>query len=361
MKKVYYYLILIFSIIIVTLAAGELTIRGYLFFHKDRISTLMSDIFFSQYHLINYKIKSINMYFLKKNFSTVIYANGLVWHHETDKYGFRNRGHNAEKSDVLLIGDSFIYGHGVEINQTVTEYLRNNHGIYAYNMGRSSDCLYQSYVLLRTYYDLFKPKKVIIFPFFNDIDDLLALRSEKQLTDLPEITAYNYSEILDETLKNDGGIPEKARMIRYKSYLYRLYKAKEIVFKSLLTSGGHKHEVDLRDLSISVYSRPNYQLIEGYYLSILKDIKRLCSKYNTEVYLVNIYPQIEGRDLHLKKAIEDFDKFMQHVAMKSNINYFDTKILFNNEPEYYIPIDKHLSDKGHKKLAAFIAQILEKH
>jgi len=42
-----------------------------------------------------------------------MYYNRYVWTHEADALGFRNRG-PIVPADVLLLGDSFIYGHGVE-------------------------------------------------------------------------------------------------------------------------------------------------------------------------------------------------------------------------------------------------------
>lgn len=357
MKKIGRYVIIIFSITIAILTAGELVVRGYVFFYKDRLSSLMQDILLSDYNLISYKIKSVNMYFLKSNVSANIYLHsyGLSWQHVTDPYGFRNGP--VEKRDVLLLGDSFVYGHGVETDQTVAETLRHHFGIPAYNMGISSSCLYQNYILLRTYYDLFKPKKIIIFTFFNDIDDLLALRSEKQLSERPEITSYNYDVIFKETQKGGKGILESIRMIRYKIYLYRLFKSKDIILMTFRNDHKNQVEAGHQGLSISVYSRPGYTLIENYYLSILRDIKRLCSQNNTSVYLINIYPRIEAKNLHMEKAADDFYLFVQNVASRNSIHSYNTKILFNNNPDYFTD-DLHLNGNGDKKLAAFVAQAI---
>ena len=53
------------------------------------------------------------MNFLRPGYETTAFFNGYFWEHHADENGFRNPDAETAK-DVLLLGDSFIYGHGVE-------------------------------------------------------------------------------------------------------------------------------------------------------------------------------------------------------------------------------------------------------
>jgi hypothetical protein len=92
--------------------------------------------------------------------------NGLRWRHATDARGFRNP--DGVPTQVLLLGDSMIYGHGVEEPATVAGVLRREHAIAAYDMSRQGSCLYDDYVLLRLWLERLRPRQVVLFVFVND-------------------------------------------------------------------------------------------------------------------------------------------------------------------------------------------------
>ncbi len=58
--------------------------------------------------------------FMWPDFSTENYWNGYRWQHSTDSRGFRNPP--GTPTEVLLLGDSLIYGHGVEEPETVSAF-----------------------------------------------------------------------------------------------------------------------------------------------------------------------------------------------------------------------------------------------
>ena len=61
---------------------------------------------------------TIKMNFMKPDFETRAFLNGYWWNHRTDANGFRNPT-DLQSYDIALLGDSFIYGHAVEEEQTV--------------------------------------------------------------------------------------------------------------------------------------------------------------------------------------------------------------------------------------------------
>ena len=52
------------------------------------------------------------------NHERMIYFNGYRWRHKTDSRGFRNPVETLTAS-VVLLGDSIVYGHGVEEVSTI--------------------------------------------------------------------------------------------------------------------------------------------------------------------------------------------------------------------------------------------------
>lgn len=122
------------------------------------------------------------------------YSHGHFWTHRTDARGFRNPP-GRQATGVLLLGDSMIYGHGVEDAETVTGFLHAEHGHPAYNMARQGDCLFQHYRLLRLYLDETAPRTVFLFFFSNDVADLAGTGALGQGERSPEIDGYDWAGI----------------------------------------------------------------------------------------------------------------------------------------------------------------------
>ncbi|MEQ1654296.1 MAG: hypothetical protein ABL983_01650 [Nitrospira sp.] len=89
----------------------------------------------------------LKMNFMLPSYSAEMTYNGYRWHHQTDLYGFRNH-ENRTRADILLLGDSNTYGHGLEIEQTVGSFLERLTGRTVYNLGRQGDSSLQMAYLL---------------------------------------------------------------------------------------------------------------------------------------------------------------------------------------------------------------------
>jgi len=138
--------------------------------------------------------RQTRMRLMRANVTMRTYSHGYWWNHATDALGFRSP-HNLERRDVLLLGDSLIYGHGVEESQTVAHFLRSEHQVAGYNMGSQGQCLYECYVTYRLYAEELQPEAVVLFVFLNDILDLVNRRHPEEIADPPEIERFNYQEI----------------------------------------------------------------------------------------------------------------------------------------------------------------------
>ena len=94
-----------------------------------------------------------------------------MWQHQTDVLGFRNDPLHIP-ADVVLLGDSVVYGHGVNFEHTVGHLLERRTGLRVVNLGRQADCAYQQAYLLTTHLPVFRPRVVVHVFTQNDIEDL---------------------------------------------------------------------------------------------------------------------------------------------------------------------------------------------
>jgi hypothetical protein len=150
---------------------------------------------------IYYRDRNLRMNFMIPNHKATLEYNGYTWTHETDALGFRNRG-LAPPADVVLLGDSFIYGHGVDYEGTVGYFLGQRTGWRVANLARQADCAFQQAYLLHAYIGVFKPRHVVYFYFENDIVDLDSYRTAKQMREFVDtpVAEISYPERVDTAL-----------------------------------------------------------------------------------------------------------------------------------------------------------------
>jgi hypothetical protein len=126
---------------------------------------------------IYYRDPNLRMNFMIPGLRTTMRYNGYAWTHEADALGFRNR-RVAIPAHVVLLGDSLIYGHGVELESTVGHFLEQILGRPVANLARQGDSPYQEAYLLTTHIGLYRPRHVVYFYFENDVTDVAGFLSE---------------------------------------------------------------------------------------------------------------------------------------------------------------------------------------
>jgi len=120
---------------------------------------------------IYYFDRQVRMNFMIPNHRTTMYYNGYVWQHQTDALGFRNDPLHVP-ADVVLLGDSVVYGHGVNFEHTIGHLLEQRTGLGVANLGRQGDCAFQEAYLLTAYLPVFRPRLVVHVFSPNDVTDL---------------------------------------------------------------------------------------------------------------------------------------------------------------------------------------------
>ena len=134
---------------------------------------------------IYYHDSRLRMNFMLPSFKTAMYYNGYRWTHETDALGFRNP-RPAGPADIVLLGDSLIYGHGVDVEHTVAHFLEQITGRRVANLARQGDCAFQQAYLLTEYAPVFRPRHVVYFYFENDLVDLATYVREAEMRQFVE-------------------------------------------------------------------------------------------------------------------------------------------------------------------------------
>jgi hypothetical protein len=116
---------------------------------------------------------------LRRNCSREIYWNGHWWHHATNSEGYR--GAAVAHADAVFLGDSMVYGHGVEEDQTVPHCFGVRAGCTVANFGQQGTCLIQMAMRMRHIGVGLKPRVVFACSHFNDIEEATGWYPESEV------------------------------------------------------------------------------------------------------------------------------------------------------------------------------------
>lgn len=284
------------------------------------------------------------------NFRTEMYYNGYTWLHQTDGHGFRNR-ETRNQGDILLLGDSFIYGHGLDIQQTVGAFLEQYCRCSVINLARQGDDSYQEAYVLTQYIGQFKPWRIVYFYMQNDIDDLYGYLSDQELTKfidtpVPEIgfraadTVANLIEARDQeeyASKHSGSISEQlGRRLR--------------LFGIMGLINWYRNLSRLRRLSSDRIHNINDDESIGWRFTkkAVQYMNYIGKRNNAEFLIAPITP----------KNPKHFD-ILRKLAQENNISFVDTSVLKTSDPTLWLPGDGHFTEKGAKTVAGIVWEYLK--
>jgi hypothetical protein len=171
---------LVLGSILVILGAVELTLRRWPLLLGHAFANGALTRYSTERGGIYYFDPALRINFMIPNFRTTMYYNGYVWQHETDALGFRNRPLHVP-ADVVLLGDSVVYGHGVDFEHTLGHYLEAQSRLRVVNLGQQGHCAFQEAYVLTEYLPVFRPRFVVHVFTPNDIDDLYVFLSDEAM------------------------------------------------------------------------------------------------------------------------------------------------------------------------------------
>jgi|HubBroStandDraft_6_1064221.scaffolds.fasta_scaffold720385_2 hypothetical protein len=108
---------------------------------------------------------------MRPHYERKMFFNGYHWLHRTDWMGFRNPT-DRKQVDIALIGDSMIYGHGLDESETVCSHLERILGRPVANLSEQGGAMDYEYEILKDDAVLLHPFYVFIFFLNNDISDV---------------------------------------------------------------------------------------------------------------------------------------------------------------------------------------------
>ena len=123
---------------------------------------------------------ALNMERMRPRYERKMFFNGYNWLHRTDSIGFRNPT-DRQRVDVALIGDSMVYGHGLEESETVRSHLERILGRPVANLSEQGGAMDYEYEILKHDAVRLHPRYVFTFFLNNDITDVEGRLSDGEI------------------------------------------------------------------------------------------------------------------------------------------------------------------------------------
>ncbi|MEO8197728.1 MAG: hypothetical protein ABI689_13515 [Thermoanaerobaculia bacterium] len=298
--------------------------------------------------------KRTRMRFMWPEFATENYWNGYRWRHETDQRGFRNPPGTA--ANVILLGDSLIYGHGVEEAETVAHFLHSDFRIGAYNMGRQGAALYDEYVYLRTWLPELSPQSIVLFVFLNDFDDLEVYRTADEILTMPEIDQIDYVSVREWNRRLPELLPSRPlRWLRRRPSLRLLLSvAKELRGVAFTAPAWAAESPAVPPFVAPLLDDARRARLKDYYMRILADLAERCRARAIELRVVYLGAGASPEAYEPAQALAV--ALVGDAAAASGLPFFDSRATFAGCAECFLPRDGHFSAAGHLRLARFVAE-----
>ncbi len=358
--------------IICGLVVGLLLVEGAIRLFPKLLSSDLRHAAFSRYDTLPGGIflseGITRMRFMRADFSTRAYSHGYRWTHSTDEHGFRNPTGQMDRR-VLLLGDSLVYGHGVERDETVAHFLRADHGVPAYDLSAQGYSLYNHYVLARLLLEELRPDVVLLFVYLNDVHDLEVARRLDLSPEMQEIGAFDYeligervaqlhnwrepwpvraafaSSVVRMAAKTGGWRPPRpppsSPPIHWRSMAARLPPGTD----------GHGAKVGV---AAAVLDDDRFKPVEGYYDLVLGDLAGRCDDLGAELILIHLAPPVERSRPKRDRAQAKLQGSLEVLAANHGLELVDTTALFAGQTDWILAGDGHLNPNGNRELAAFI-------
>ena len=350
--------------LVIGLCIGLTLLEVALRVRPQMFSIRFQNLAFSKYDVlpdgIYVAFPGIPMHLMRSNFRTDFCFSGHCWEHVSDRFGFRNPP-ELDQKEVLLLGDSMIYGHGVEEEQTVAHVLRSEYGHATYNMAQQGNCLYDHYTRFRMYSEEFRPRTVLVFVFLNDFQDLETRRRRVERNELPEIEDFDY-----EVMRSRAQVFQARRAPWLSRTLFRLHSIRlmtqvfrhldEILARIEITRNAEAAPRGNDPYFIDCILDPDrFQPLAEYYERILPDFDRRCRAQGARLVLINLELHKPNRSDRYRRAQREVRELLRSLSTRYEIAMIETGDLFRDDwARAYLVRDGHLSAYGNRQLADLV-------
>jgi len=290
----------------------------------------------------------------KPHFETRCQFNHRGWWHRSDQLGNRNP-EDWERADVLLLGDSMVYGHGVEEPETFASRLRAETGRRVVNAGQTDSSAVEYLAKVQSFLPLLHPKVVVIFLYRNDLGDIRRARTSDQVRALiehgvaPEARTYTPAELFEKAnpgLGVGGFLLERSQVARVVRYCWL-----RITHRRTGELRDRRRYVNSSDADALAYQRAALQ-------KMLESARATGSKL-----VLGYMPTSAIPDSAVEQRARRVRTETQALAERFGLPFFDPSPALvradgHSDPAAFLDGDWHLNAEGHRRLAHALAEFL---
>lgn len=287
-----------------------------------------------------------NMPRMRPHYNRRMFFNGYHWDHHSDWMGYRNPTDRTH-ADIVLIGDSMIYGHGVQETSTVRSYLERMTGRTVANLGVQGAAIDWEYEILKRSAVQLHPQYVFVFFLNNDISDLTSRLWDEEMRRFLELPVEDH---VTHYWNKKSTPPSRNYAL---SDLY-VIKAWYVLVHFLRTVGTTRPENRLPGQTVAEYEEsPRLQLAMKFHLRALLKMKNFAESHGFHFACVFIGVAVPS-DKFYEGIIGDF-------CRQEKIDFFSLRIYYwkakRSHLRLWLPHDNHFTDTG----ARITAQALVEH
>lgn len=321
------------------------------------------------YHAIYFEDPRLGIILFKPNFETTCFWNGYRWQHHGDRWGFRNP-ETWDQADVVLLGDSMTYGHGVQEDETIAHHLRRELGTRVVNLGITGGGPVQYVAHVRNFALRLAPKVVVVLFFANDIEDVMTART------LPELRAF-----VEQGKGRELGIYSREELVAAAPdptrWTLERFKRTSLAFQSwvfyrqkidaLLHPLAHpqpspptKPEVDAPEKNTPVYRVLGPPVVRAYVAKAIVTMAESAHEVGAELvvgFMPAQNPASTERDVIIPELLRTTaeEEHLPYLDLRPDVSDPDGAPLPGTR---LVPLDGHFSAVGTRRVAGAIARFL---
>jgi hypothetical protein len=270
----------------------------------------------------------------------------------TNELGYRRIGADGRAADVVFLGDSFTFGHGVTDEETFVSLVCTRSKLACQNLGRSGTNTFQQIEILRYALEArgMRPRTVVVVMLAacwldshgNDLGENEAYYRQLRSTPTAATTGTASTAATPPSDAPTTAAPPPVPLVKkLQRMLGNLETVKRLM---LLASSGLKRGL------YACSSDDRLEAAKEPTRAALKVLERMAADFGFKVELLTIHPYQE-----LDGAFRVTEKLVEEIVPPS-IHYVPTASRFRKD-DYY-SYDGHFNAHGHATMAASIATVL---
>ena len=284
----------------------------------------------------------------RPGFSGTCFFQGYWWHHQSDAFGWRNP-ETWDAADAVVLGDSMVYGHGVEESQTATHFMREISGRHVVNLGITGGSPVHHLANLRNFGLPLHPAVAIVLFFGNDLGDIRATRSPEQVQRFVETGDGAETQVMPrEQLLGRLRLPGKQEPDVLD--VFAVYRLLQYALRSrgLMAFQEPARPVDPREAVVATLAA-SYAREVAYLRRAVAMMAESSRAAGTALVVGN---------LGLRQPVDVLiERQLQELSREYGLHYFDdTPVL---DGRHRLPRDGHLNEAGHRRLAEALVAFID--